>query len=162
MKLILAFVALVGALTNVGHCAGERLIGTWIVDADRTLASLREDPGHKDEETRKLVAELSSATFTYDGELLRCVVGTGDAASSRTVSYHVLLDSQQVILIETLVPETQVKTRVKVRIDGEYIWTTSRKSGIMFAFRKKKGPNQSPEPTAMSVTPPAAQEPRQP
>jgi hypothetical protein len=26
----------------------------------------------------------------------------------------------------------------------------------------KKGPNQSPEPTAMSVTPPAAQEPRQP
>jgi hypothetical protein len=26
----------------------------------------------------------------------------------------------------------------------------------------KKRPNQSPEPTAMSVTPPAAQEPRQP
>jgi hypothetical protein len=28
--------------------------------------------------------------------------------------------------------------------------------------RVEKGPNQSPEPTAMSVTPPAAQEPRQP
>jgi hypothetical protein len=33
---------------------------------------------------------------------------------------------------------------------------------VVILLRQKKGPNQSPEPTAMSVTPPAAQEPRQP
>jgi hypothetical protein len=39
-----------------------------------------------------------------------------------------------------------------------YVGWTWRK---LFA-RFKKRPNQSPEPTAMAVTPPAAQEPRQP
>jgi hypothetical protein len=34
--------------------------------------------------------------------------------------------------------------------------------GLALSLRPRKRPNQSPEPTAMSVTPPAAQEPRQP
>jgi hypothetical protein len=48
-------------------------------------------------------------------------------------------------------------------------WTEKKRfADVMFSeirllrIESEKGPNQSPEPTAMSVTPPAAQEPRQP
>lgn len=45
-----------------------------------------------------------------------------------------------------------------------YCWLAGAISACVTAtkFARKRGPNQSSEPTAMSVTPPAAQEPRQP
>ena len=64
-------------------------------------------------------------------------------------------------------------------IDGRAFWTLGRHMSskvdefcyfvgtrseleAFFQSRRAKEPNQPPEPTAMSVTPPAAQEPRQP
>jgi hypothetical protein len=45
---------------------------------------------------------------------------------------------------------------------SDILSTWSDDGSLRYLKRKKKNPNQSPEPTAMSVTPPAAQEPRQP
>jgi hypothetical protein len=143
------------SLAGVSYGAGERLIGTWIVDADKTLAYIREHPSSNDDENRHAVAALAPASFTYDGHYLRCSVVNDKSTSSQTLTYHVLLDSQDIILIETLHPEKQVKTRVKVKVDGELIWTTSAKREMMFAFRKTAEPNKALVPTTPSVTPAA-------
>ena len=70
----------------------------------------------------------------------------------------VLVQSYALLRIYDELSELRRDIAAKERKEAEL----EQRSGLRALERKSKEPNQAPEPTAMSVTSPAAQEPRQP
>lgn len=134
MKLL--FILSAFLLSSSVHATGERLIGTWKSDKEKSLAYLRQNTKFTADQIAKLAPILGKMTITYDGKRASWKMDKdGDERP-----YRIVADSPQMIIIESVDSKTQKKEEEKLRFSStnEYWISDPRVPGFAECFVRQK------------------------
>lgn len=123
-------------LCSSAYASGERLIGTWKSNREKTLENLRQVPNLSEGQRNKLTPLFGKISTTYDGK--RGITKLN--GESFEEPYTVISDTPQAIVIESLDAMTKKKEKVTLRFSGkdEFCVDVVQVPGLAECFARQK------------------------